>query len=143
MGYATSATTARESTNRDREYREALEQTFAPEFIGRIDEIVVFNTLGRDDVARVVDLELANLRERASRLGYTIELSEAARAELVSLGYEPDYGVRSLKRAIMDRIESPLAGMIVSGEIAPGETIDIDFTDAELELQVNRVARPA
>ncbi len=143
VGYATSATSARESVSREREYRGALEQTFAPEFIGRIDEIVVFNTLETGDVARVVELELNALRERAARLGYTIEVSEAARGELAALGYEPDYGVRSLKRTIMDRIEGPLAQMIVSGEIVPGETIDIDLIDAELELQVNRVARPA
>ncbi len=143
VGYATSAMASREAVSRDREYREAMEQTFAPEFIGRIDEIVVFNTLESADVARVVDLELATLCERAARLGYTIEISEAARAELAALGYEPDYGVRSLKRAIMDRIEGPLSRMIVSGEISPGETIDIDLTDTELELQVSRVARPA
>ena len=148
VGYATAATPARESTDREREYREAMGHTFAPEFIGRIDEIVVFNTLRADDVARVVDLELAALRERASRLGYTLEVSQAARAELAALGYDPDYGVRSLRRAIMDRIEGPLAEMIVAGGINPGETIDIDCNETggktpELQMQVNRVARSA
>jgi ATP-dependent Clp protease ATP-binding subunit ClpC len=143
VGYATSATTYREATSRECEYRAALEHTFAPEFINRIDDIVIFNTLASEDVVRVVDLELAALKARAEKLGYTIEVSEAARGELAALGYEPDYGVRSLKRAIMDRIEGPLAQMIVSGDIVPGETIDIGYSGEQIELMVNHVARPA
>ncbi len=142
VGYATSATASRETASRENEYRNALEQTFAPEFINRIDDIVIFNTLEAEDVARVVELELDALRTRAEKLGYTIEVSEEARGELAALGYEPEYGVRSLKRAILDRIEEPLAQMIVSGEVAPGETVDIGCTGAEIELLVNRVARP-
>jgi ATP-dependent Clp protease ATP-binding subunit ClpC len=137
VGYATSATASREALGREAEYRSALEQTFAPEFINRIDDIVVFNTLEAEDVARVVDLELAALRARAERLGYTIEVSEAARAEIAALGYEPEYGVRSLKRAIMERIEEPLARMIVAGEITPGESIEIGYSGEEIELAVS------
>jgi ATP-dependent Clp protease ATP-binding subunit ClpC len=140
IGYVTAASAMNDTFNRDSEYRNALEQTFAPEFINRIDDIVIFNTLGDADVARVVELELGRLATRAATLGYTLEVSEAAKNELAVLGYEPDYGVRSLKRAILDRIEEPLAQMIVSGEIAPGETIDIGYAGDAIELQVNRVA---
>jgi ATP-dependent Clp protease ATP-binding subunit ClpC len=143
VGYATSATASREELSREAEYRSALEQTFAPEFINRIDDIVIFNTLAAEDVARVVDLELGALKARAEKLGYTIEVSEAARGELAALGYEPEYGVRSLKRAIIERIEGPLSRMIVSGGISPGETIEIGYTGEQIELAVNHVARPA
>jgi ATP-dependent Clp protease ATP-binding subunit ClpC len=143
VGYATTATAARQALSRETEYRGALESTFAPEFINRIDDIVVFNTLELEDIARVIDLELGALIARAEGLGYTIEISETARHELVALGYEPEYGVRSLKRAVLDHIEEPLAQMIVSGEIHPGEAIDIDYTGEAIELAVSRIAHPA
>jgi ATP-dependent Clp protease ATP-binding subunit ClpC len=143
VGYATSATIARQAMSREAEYRGALEATFAPEFINRIDDIVVFNTLKTEDVARVVDLELGGLFARAEGLGYTVTVSEAARRELVELGYEPEYGVRSLKRAILDRIEEPLAQMIVSGEIEPGDGVEIGCAGDEIELAVNHIARTA
>jgi ATP-dependent Clp protease ATP-binding subunit ClpC len=136
VGYSTSATAVREAVCREAEYRSALEQTFAPEFINRIDDIVIFNTLEAEDVARVVELELGMLTHRAEKLGYRLEVSESAKRELAALGYEPEYGVRSLKRAILDRIEEPLAMMIVEGSIKPGETIDIGYTGETIELLV-------
>ena len=139
VGYSTSFTAAREAMGRETEYRGALTQTFAPEFINRIDDIVVFNTLEAEDVVRVVDLELGKLVARAEKLGYRLEVSETARGELALLGYEPEYGVRSLKRTILDRIEEPLAQMIVSGEIRPGETIDIGYSGEAIELLVKTV----
>jgi ATP-dependent Clp protease ATP-binding subunit ClpC len=136
MGYATSSTVERETADREAEYRSALEQTFAPEFTGRIDDIVIFNSLEAEDVARVVELELGALAARAGKLGYRLEFSEAARAELAALGYDPEYGVRSLKRTILNRIEEPLARMIVSGEIHPGDTVDIGYSGEAIELLV-------
>jgi ATP-dependent Clp protease ATP-binding subunit ClpC len=141
VGYATSVSTVRETLSREAEYRSALERTFAPEFINRIDDIVIFNTLEAEDVARVVELELSALVARAAKLGYGIEVSDAVKNELAVLGYEPEYGVRSLKRAILDRIEEPLAQMIVSGEIAPGESIEIGYSGEEIELLVNHEAK--
>jgi ATP-dependent Clp protease ATP-binding subunit ClpC len=140
VGYGTSAMESREAVSRESDYRSALTRTFAPEFINRIDDIVIFNTLSAEEIARVVDLELGILIARAEKLGYRLEVSEAARSELAVLGYEPQYGVRSLKRAILDRIEEPLAQMIVEGSIKPGETIDIGCEDRRIELMVNRAA---
>ncbi len=140
VGYRTSATAVRETVSRESEYRDALTQTFAPEFINRIDDIVVFNSLEAGDIDRVVALELRLLATRAEKLGYRLDISEAARRELAVLGYDPGYGVRSLKRTILDRIEEPLAQMIVEGSIKPGETIDIGYSGEEIELLVNRVA---
>jgi ATP-dependent Clp protease ATP-binding subunit ClpC len=136
VGYATSRSADREVVNREAEYRSALMQTFAPEFINRIDDIVMFNTLSDEDVTRVVELELAGLVSRAEKLGYRLDVSEAAKRELAELGYEPEYGVRSLKRIILDRIEEPLAQMIVEGSIKPGETIDIVHSGEAIELLV-------
>ncbi|MDR2894953.1 MAG: ATP-dependent Clp protease ATP-binding subunit [Alistipes sp.] len=133
VGYATSSTPEREAANREAEYRGALEQTFAPEFINRIDDIAMFSSLEAQDIARVVELELGVLVGRAAGLGYTVSVSESARGELAARGFEPEYGVRSLKRAITEHIEEPLAQMIVSGEIAPGAAVDVDWSSSHAE----------
>lgn len=143
VGYATSSSADCEAASIESEYRDALEQTFAPEFINRIDDIVIFNTLAAEDIARVIDLEVDALIARAAALGYTVEVSEPARCELAVLGYDPDYGVRSLKRAITERIEQPLAQMIVAGELSPGQGVDIGYFGDQIELHPAAIARPA
>ncbi|MBE6208831.1 MAG: ATP-dependent Clp protease ATP-binding subunit [Rikenellaceae bacterium] len=135
VGYVTSANN-RNRVTAESEYRKALMETFAPEFINRIDDVVIFNTLQMVDIEAIVDLELSQLSRRAESLGYRIELSNDARRQLALWGYQPDYGVRSLKRTILERIEEPLAQMIVSGEISQGETVDIDYVEQELRLLV-------
>lgn len=136
VGYNTAGSAGIECANMESEYRKALTQTFAPEFINRINDIVIFNTLSQEDVKRIVGLEISALSTRASRLGYNISISESAAAELVTLGYQPQYGVRSLKRTILDRVEEPLAQMIVSGEIKQGDTVDVDFEGGAIKLLV-------
>jgi len=135
VGYVTSANN-RNRVTAESEYRKALMETFAPEFINRIDDVVIFNTLQMVDIEAIVDLELSQLSRRAESLGYRIELSNDARRQLALWGYQPNYGVRSLKRTILERIEEPLAQMIVSGEISQGETVDIDYVEQELRLLV-------
>ncbi|MDR0907592.1 MAG: ATP-dependent Clp protease ATP-binding subunit [Rikenellaceae bacterium] len=136
VGYGTSTKPLIELARKEGDYRRALKNTFAPEFINRIDDIVVFNTLSSGDIERVVDLELRGLTERAEKLGYRLDISEAAKRELASLGYEPEYGVRSLKRTILEHVEEPLAQMIVAGEIRAGETVEIVHSGESLELLV-------
>ena len=136
VGYVTSANNRNRELTAESEYRKALMETFAPEFINRIDDVVIFNTLQMVDIEAIVDLELSQLCRRAESLGYRIELSNDARRQLALWGYQPDYGVRSLKRTILERIEEPLAQMIVSGEISQGETVDIDYVEQELRLLV-------
>ena len=136
VGYVTSANNRNRELTAESEYRKALMETFAPEFINRIDDVMIFNTLQMVDIEAIVDLELSQLSRRAESLGYRIELSNDARRQLALWGYQPDYGVRSLKRTILERIEEPLAQMIVSGEISQGETVDIDYVEQELRLLV-------
>ncbi len=126
VGYNTSASPRMEIENREAKYRTALAQNFAPEFINRIDDIVVFNTLTEDDIVSVVELELASLIERAHDLGHTLTVTEAAKQQLAKDGYDPEYGVRSLKREILDRIEEPLAGLIVEGKASEAIIVDVE-----------------
>ncbi|MDR2890441.1 MAG: ATP-dependent Clp protease ATP-binding subunit [Alistipes sp.] len=136
VGYGTSAMAAAAGASREAEYRNALTQTFAPEFMGRVDDIAVFNALEADDIARVVELELATLVARAEKLGFGLEISEEVRRELAAPSYDPEYGVRSLKRAILDRVEEPLAQMIVAGGMKPGDRIEVGLSGERIELSV-------
>ena len=115
-------------------YRKALSRTFAPEFINRIDDIVIFNTLSEDDVKRIVELEFSAFSRRIAGLGYRIAMTEEAKRELVGVGYEERYGVRSLKRALLDRVEEPFAELIVDGKVKTGDTVTVDYDHEEERL---------
>jgi ATP-dependent Clp protease ATP-binding subunit ClpB len=106
-----------------------VSQHFRPEFINRVDDIVVFHPLARDEVARIAELQVAILRNRLGEQDLSIELSPAALEGLVAEGYDPVYGARPLKRVIQKRIENPLAQKILAGEFLPGAAIQVDFVD--------------
>ncbi len=125
VGFATSHDGCREEVVRDGHYRRALESAFAPEFINRIDDIVIFNTLSDETIRSIAGNEARDFTSRVEALGYSVYLSPEAIDRLVETGYEPRYGVRSLKRAILVHIEEPLAQMIISGQASPGDTIEI------------------
>ena len=108
------------------EYRKALERTFAPEFLNRIDDIVVFRTLETDDVQRIVDLELEGLLARIARLGYKFRITDSAKRRLATMGYETRYGVRSLKRTLSDHVEEPLSALIIDGKLHEGDTVIVE-----------------
>ena len=106
--------------------QEELRRTFRPEFLNRIDDIVVFHKLGRGEIGRIVDLQLGRLRKLLAERGLQIELSPAAATFLGDRGYDPTYGARPLKRAIMRYIQDPLAKRLLGGEFPPGEIIVAD-----------------
>jgi ATP-dependent Clp protease ATP-binding subunit ClpB len=103
-----------------------LRQAFRPEFLNRLDEIIVFHALNEEQLKRIVDIQLASLRKRLEERHITLELTDAARTHLVRSGYDATYGARPLKRAIQREIENPLAKLILAGEIAEGQTVHID-----------------
>ncbi len=103
-----------------------LRQAFRPEFLNRLDEIIVFHALSEEHLKEIVEIQLANLRARLEERHIVLKLSDAARTHLVRSGYDPNYGARPLKRAIQREIETSLAKRIVGGEIRDGQTIWID-----------------
>lgn len=112
---------------------DALKKTFRPEFINRIDEIIIFEPLRLEDVVRIVDLQLQDVQKRLSEFGsLTITLSDAAREWLAKEGYDQDFGARPLKRAIQRHVESPLSVAMLKGEFVAGDTIIIDEEDGKL-----------
>jgi len=104
-------------------------QHFRPEFINRVDDIVVFHPLSKDDVHQIAEIQLAILRERLKDQELGIELTDRAVKDLVEEGYDPVYGARPLKRAIRKRIENPLASRLLSGEFSGGDVIEVDVLD--------------
>ncbi len=98
-----------------------------PELLNRIDEVVVFHRLKREDLARIVDIQLERLRRRLAEREMTLELTDAAKAQLADEGWDPAFGARPLKRAIQSRIENPLATRILQGEFGPGDRVRVDY----------------
>jgi ATP-dependent Clp protease ATP-binding subunit ClpC len=109
-----------------------LRKTFRPEFLNRVDEIIVFDPLSRGQLTAVVDLLLTHLRELVKGQGMTLEVSKAAEEYVVEQGYDAEYGARPLKRAIQRLVENPLSSALLRGEFAEGDTVKVDLVDGSL-----------
>lgn len=116
----------------------SVNQHFRPEFVNRIDEIVVFHPLGQEQMAGIADIQLSRLRKRLQERDMDIVLSDEAMTQLVAVGYDPVYGARPLKRAIQQEIENPLSVKLLSGEFVAGDTIKVDV-DAEDKLTFDKL----
>jgi ATP-dependent Clp protease ATP-binding subunit ClpC len=110
----------------ERRAREALERTFRPEFLNRIDEIIVFQPLTKEDVLRIVDIMLKRLNKHLESQKVSVAVTETAREFLAEEGYDPKFGARPLARAIRRHIENPLSSRIISGDFGPGDTVVVD-----------------
>jgi ATP-dependent Clp protease ATP-binding subunit ClpC len=117
----------------------ALKKAFAPEFLNRIDDVVMFNSLSREDIHKIIDIELLNLFGRVNNLGYTIKITEAAKDFIVEKGYDVQYGARPLKRAIQKYLEDPMAEEIIQSNLSEGDGIEIDFDAEKKEITVKTV----
>jgi ATP-dependent Clp protease ATP-binding subunit ClpB len=116
--------------------RAGVEAQFKPEFINRLDDIVEFAPLSREEISSIVDLQVARLVERVrSQREISVELTDAARTLLGNLGYDPTYGARPLKRVIQKRLVDPLALAILEGRFGPGDTVRVDAADGDLVLE--------
>jgi ATP-dependent Clp protease ATP-binding subunit ClpB len=120
--------------------RAGVESCFRPEFINRLDDIVEFASLSREELGRIVDLQVARLIVRVSERGVGVELTDAARELLGNMGYDPTYGARPLKRVIQKRLVDPLALGLLKGEYAPGDTVVVDAVEGGLAFTRTRPA---
>ena len=123
----------------------ALKKAFSPEFLNRLDDVIVFNSLHREHIHEIIDITLNKLFERIIALGYHVELTEKAKDFLAEKGYDPQYGARPLNRAIQKYLEDPVAEEILKGDIQEGGTIkaDHDGKSAELILSVKNQKKKA
>ncbi len=108
---------------------------FRPEFINRVDDVVVFHPLSREHIRRIVDIQLGYLHDRLAERDMRILLSDEARDKLAAAGFDPVYGARPLKRAIQQQVENPLAQEILAGKFRPGDVIEVGVADDQLEFQ--------
>src|SRR5574341_885672 len=111
-----------------------VRRSLRPEFLNRIDEIIVFRPLSQKQLERIVDLQVAYLRERLSGMKISLEVTPAAKAYLAREGYNPDFGARPLKRLIQREVENKLAKAVLAGELREGSTALVDYTNGEIRI---------
>jgi len=124
---------------RNRIHQTLLEH-FRPEFINRIDEIVIFNALGKEEISKVIDLQLENFSRLLAERKVKIELKDKARELLFREGYDPQFGARPLKRAIQRLIQDPLAMKLLDGDVLAGDTVEVDADLKKGEMKLEREA---
>jgi ATP-dependent Clp protease ATP-binding subunit ClpB len=122
---------------------DALREVFRPEFLNRIDEVVEFEQLSREQLGEIVELQLERLRARLADRGLRLEVTDAAKEHLAEAGWDPTYGARPLKRAIQRLIENPLALRLLEGDYGEGDTVLVDVRDGELAFEKAPAAEPA
>ncbi|MES2681310.1 MAG: ATP-dependent Clp protease ATP-binding subunit [Bacteroidota bacterium] len=115
----------------------ALKKAFAPEFLNRIDDVVMFNSLVKEDIHKIIDIELNHLFGRVNGLGYSIKITNAAKDYIVEKGYDANYGARPLKRAIQKYLEDPMAEEIIKSNLSEGDEIEIDYNKEKDEVVVS------
>jgi ATP-dependent Clp protease ATP-binding subunit ClpB len=121
---------------------EEMREHFRPEFLNRVDEIVVFHGLSEEHLKQIVEIQLERLRRRLEERRIGLELSDAAKAHLVGVGYDPAYGARPLKRTLQREVETPLGRLLLQGKVRDGQTVKVDFDSAKGELTFEAVGAP-
>ncbi len=117
--------------------QKALQKTFAPEFLNRVDDVVIFNSLTRENIHEIIDIELKGLYDRVNVLGYNISMSDAAKDFISEKGYDVQFGARPLKRAIQKYLEDPMAEVIIQTSLEEGDTIAVGFSKKKEEITLN------
>jgi len=113
---------------------EEMRHHFRPEFLNRVDEIIVFHALSEEHLKKIVDIQLSRLQQRLEDRRIRLELSERARQHLVQVGYDPSYGARPLKRTIQKEIETVLGRLLLQGKVHDGQTVYVDYNADKGEL---------
>jgi ATP-dependent Clp protease ATP-binding subunit ClpC len=144
LGFSSPPSDAEDEAQRERDYEEMrerllkqLKQTFRPEFINRVDSVVVFHSLGREDIAQIVELELDKVRARLMEYEMTLKMTEPAKERLADEGYSEEYGARPLRRVIQNEIEDALSDAILAGTFDLGDAILVDVADDAFALQLD------
>ena len=127
VGFSTTAKTNQVDAHSRGVIENALKRAFAPEFLNRVDDVVVFNTLGKEEIFKIIDIELKSLFGRVHNLGYEVKLTERAKDFIADKGFDINFGARPLKRAIQKYLEDPIAEEILKGEINDGDILEIDY----------------
>ncbi|WP_339634384.1 ATP-dependent Clp protease ATP-binding subunit [Bizionia echini] len=144
VGFGTASQKSQEDANARSVIENALKKAFAPEFLNRIDDVVVFNALEKEDISKIIDIELEKLIVRIKDIGYTLKLSKSAKDYIAEKGFDKQYGARPLKRAIQKYVEDALAEEIINSKISEGDKIsmDLDSKTNELKIKIESEKKP-
>ncbi len=144
IGFGTASQKSQEDANARAVIQNALKKSFAPEFLNRIDDVVVFNALEKEDIHKIIDIELDKLLLRIKDLGYTLKLTKSAKSYIADKGFDKQYGARPLKRAIQKYIEDALAEEIITSHIQEGDKIimDLDKKADEITIKIEKAEKP-
>jgi ATP-dependent Clp protease ATP-binding subunit ClpC len=140
VGFGTAAKAAQEDVERKGVIENALKKAFAPEFINRIDDLIIFNPLRKEDIHQIIDIELNKLFHRVTSLGYTIKLTDVAKDYIADKGYDEKFGARPLRRAIQKYLEDPIAEEIITAHLKSGDTLLVDY-DAKEDRMTMKVEK--
>jgi ATP-dependent Clp protease ATP-binding subunit ClpC len=146
VGFNTNSRNESIEANAKSVIQKALSRTFSPEFLNRIDDVVIFNGLEKEQIHQIIDIVLKNVFRRLETLGYTVELTTPAKDFLAEKGYDPQFGARPLHRAIQKYMEDPLAEEILNSNVSEGDTIvaDVDPNDSQkLTFEVKKKRKKA
>ena len=139
VGFLKTNTNGMDNHEIKRNVERALRQEFRPEFLNRIDEIVIFKSLGREEIVQIVDLLVEEVQERLSDRGISIELTERAKEWIAEKGFDPAFGARPLRRTVQRYVETPLARKVLAGEIGDGGRLTVDAVEGELVFDIASV----
>ena len=141
VGFSTAAKVDQADSHSRGVIETALKRAFAPEFLNRVDDVIVFNSLNKEHIFKIIDIELKSLFARIEGLGHKISLSEKAKNYIAEKGYDSNFGARPLKRAIQKYLEDPIAEEILKGELKTGEAILVDFDEEKSEITVSPASK--
>ncbi|MDA3952572.1 MAG: ATP-dependent Clp protease ATP-binding subunit [Bacteroidales bacterium] len=136
VGFSTRAKQESSSQHVKSVIQNALKRSFAPEFINRLDDIVIFNSLNKDHIYKIIDIELKGLYSRVNALGYGVELTDVAKDYVTEKGFDPDFGARPLKRAIQKYLEDPMAEAIIKTTLKEGDILLVDYDKVKDEITI-------
>ncbi|MCB0694559.1 MAG: ATP-dependent Clp protease ATP-binding subunit, partial [Saprospiraceae bacterium] len=136
VGFATKARQASEEENAKSVIQHALKRTFSPEFLNRIDDVIVFNALGQEEIFKIIDITLGQLLHRMSGMGFSLELTPEAKKFVAEKGYDPQFGARPLHRAIQKYIEDPLAEQILNVNPPEGSVFEAALGEDDESLLI-------
>jgi ATP-dependent Clp protease ATP-binding subunit ClpC len=136
VGFATNAKRTGVSDHTKGVLQKALKRTFAPEFLNRVDDVVIFNSLDKKDIFNIIDIELKGLYHRVETLGYKLKISTTAKDYIAEKGYDIQFGARPLKRAIQKYLEDEMAEVIIKASMTEGDTIKVDFNKKEEKIKI-------
>jgi ATP-dependent Clp protease ATP-binding subunit ClpC len=140
VGFATSSVSDQFNDTSKGIIQKALKKAFAPEFLNRIDDIILFNALSKKDIFKIIDIELKGLYSRLFQLGYKIHISPAAKDFIAEKGFDVQFGARPLKRAIQKYLEDPMAEVIIRSDLKAGDTLSVNLNKEKNDVVVKKVA---